>query len=222
VTVTIDEASQTVQPGGSTEYTVRVLNSGGLDASYSVEMTGTAVGDPTVTVSPLNWNTGTPTPGAEHVQVITVSTSGSTPETTYTLTATATCQQEPAVSDAATSQLIVSSQSNVLAVDSVVVELTERTAGKNTFVGGVATVQVVDGNGQPVAGASVSGHWSGATTDTDSGTTGADGTVVLYSDEVKNPGSGTKFTFTVDDVSKTGWTYDPSLNNESADEIPVQ
>jgi len=92
----------------------------------------------------------------------------------------------------------------------VAVTLSERIAGKNTFVGGVATVEVVDGSGQPIAGATVWGHWSGATSDADSGTTDASGMVVLYSDEVKNSASGTTFTFTIDDVSKAGWTYDPS------------
>ena len=65
------------------------------------------------------------------------------------------------------------------------------------------------------------GSWSGATSDTDSGVTDATGKVTLESDEVKNPPSGTTFTFTVDDVVKSGWTYDPSNNTETSDSITV-
>jgi len=67
VTATIDEVSQTVKPGNSTTYTVTVTNTGDLDASYSVNMSGTAVNEPTITVSPLNWNTDTLASNAENV-----------------------------------------------------------------------------------------------------------------------------------------------------------
>ncbi|UCG60122.1 MAG: metallophosphoesterase [Phycisphaerales bacterium] len=209
VTVTIDEASQTVQPGGSTTFTVRVVNSGGLDASYAVAMSGTAVDDTTIVVTPLTWSTAVE-PGSEEVHIVTVSTDDEyTLEDTYTLTATATCDQDGAVSDAATSELVVASQTNVLHVESVVVTLNERQAGKNTFVSGAARVTIVAvGTGQPVEGATVYGYWSGATTDIDSGVTDAEGVIVLYSDELKNPAGGTTFTFTADNVEKPGWQWD--------------
>jgi len=67
----------------------------------------------------------------------------------------------------------------------------------------------------------VSGHWSGATTDTDSGVTDTNGQVSLKSDKVRNPAGGTTFTFTVDDVTKDGWTYDESANEETSDSISI-
>ena len=93
----------------------------------------------------------------------------------------------------------------------------EVTAGPNTFYTAVATVTVFDSDGNPVEGATVYGQWSGVTTDVDSGVTDANGQVSLESDKVKNPTSGTIFTFTVDDVIKAGWTYDSegSVTSES-------
>ncbi len=217
VTVTIDEASQTVAPGNSTTYTVRVKNTGDLDASYSVVMSGTAVTDATIGVSPLNWNTGTLAPNAEIVQTVTVSTNSSTLETTYTLAATASCEQDAGVNDSATSELVFSSVTNTMHIASI--DMSLKTAGPNKNA--VAMVTIVDADGAPVVGATVVGHWSGATTDDDSGLTGASGEVALDSDKVRNPSSGTVFTFTVDDVSLAGWIYDQAANAETSDSITV-
>ena len=217
VTVTIDESSQTVAPGNSTTYTVRVKNTGDLDASYSVVMSGTAVDESTIDVSPLNWNTGTLSPNAETVQTVTVSTTASTSEMTYTLTATATCDQDASVTDSATSDLVVSSATNAMHIASI--DMSLKTAGPNKNA--VAMVKIVDADGVPVAGATVEGHWSGATTDADSGLTGASGEVALDSDKLRNPPSGTVFTFTVDDVSLAGWIYNQAANAETSDSITV-
>ncbi len=216
VTVTIDEASQAVVPGEGTTYTVRVKNTGDLDASYNVEMSGTAVTDATIGVSPLNWNTGTLLPNAENVRIVTVSTNSSTPETTYTLIATAICDQDAGIIGSATSDLVVSSVTNAMHIAGI--DMSFKTAGPNTNA--VALVTIVDATGVPVGGATVEGHWSGATSDTDSGLTDG-GEVALDSDKVRNPPSGTVFTFTVDDVSLTGWTYDQAANAEESDSITV-
>lgn len=93
--------------------------------------------------------------------------------------------------------------------------------GRIKFTNAIATVTIVDASDIPVEGANVSGHWSGATSDSDSGVTNFNGKVSLQSDKVKNPPSGTTFTFTVDDVTKDGWTYDPSANLETYDSITI-
>ena len=82
-----------------------------------------------------------------------------------------------------------------------------------------AAVTVVDADGKAVEGAVVEGHWSGLTSDTDSGATGADGKIALDSDSVKNA-KGT-FTFSVDNVVLSGWTYDSASNVETGDSITV-
>lgn len=81
-----------------------------------------------------------------------------------------------------------------------------------TGTAATATVTIVDANGVRVSGVTVSGHWSGATSDTDTATTRKAGTVTVTSNRLKQAPSGTTFTFTVDNVSASGWTYDPSAN----------
>jgi hypothetical protein len=80
-------------------------------------------------------------------------------------------------------------------------------------------VTVLDANGNPVEGATVSGSWSGLITESESGATGSDGKVTFYTNWIWS-GSGT-CTFTVSNVVKTGWTYDPSKNKETSDSIVI-
>lgn len=90
---------------------------------------------------------------------------------------------------------------------------------KGANVNAFATVTIVDANGAPVSGATVSGKWIGATPDTDTGVTDSNGQVKLKSDRLRKPPSGTTFTFTVDDVAKTNWTYDAAANVETSGSI---
>jgi hypothetical protein len=79
-----------------------------------------------------------------------------------------------------------------------------------------ATVPILDASSAPVEGATVSGIFSGATSDSVSGVTAADGQVTLTSSNKKDGGS---WTFCVDDVVKSGWTYDADANFETCDSI---
>jgi hypothetical protein len=92
------------------------------------------------------------------------------------------------------------------------IEMSFKEAGPNVYA--IATVTIVDGSGVPVPGAEVSGVWSDATSDTDSGVTDESGQVALQSDRVRNPDSGITFTFTIDadGVTKAGWIYDETAN----------
>lgn len=111
------------------------------------------------------------------------------------------------------------SPAQVMHVASIEMALGSRTAGRNEFVWAIANVTIKDSGGSLVEGTTVYGHWEGATTDTDTGLTDADGQVSLKSDSVKNLPSGTTFTFMVDNVVLNGWTYDPSANSETNDSI---
>lgn len=113
--------------------------------------------------------------------------------------------------------------SNTMHVSNIDMSFKKDFAGNNTFYTAIATVTIVDDNIEPnpVEGATVSGHWSETTTDSDSGITDANGEVSLESKKVKNPSSGTTFTFTVDNVTKDGWTYNSSANTETSDSISV-
>jgi hypothetical protein len=81
---------------------------------------------------------------------------------------------------------------------------------------GQATVEILNGPGMPVEGATVYGVWSGDVAGSGEGVTAVDGTVMIES-----PGKkfGGLFIFTVTNVEKTGCNYIPELNVETSDSI---
>ena len=93
-------------------------------------------------------------------------------------------------------------------------------AGPNIFGYATAVVTIVNETGIPVQDAIVSGYWSGATSDSDDSSTNNSGTVSLDSDTAKVR-SGDKFTFTVGNVTHSGFTYNASANVEDQDYIIV-
>jgi hypothetical protein len=78
---------------------------------------------------------------------------------------------------------------------------------------GRATVTIVDENGDPVSGATVSGTFTGDVTGTDSGTTDSNGQVTLQTSAFNGVVS---FGFCVDNVSGS-LTYDAGANVETCD-----
>ena len=80
------------------------------------------------------------------------------------------------------------------------------------------TVPILDNSDAAVSGANVSGSWSGAYNWNVSGYTDSQGNVSFGTSWVI--GGGT-FTFTVNDVTKAGWTYDPAANFETSDSTTV-
>jgi len=88
----------------------------------------------------------------------------------------------------------------------------------NIWCKATAIIPILDSSGLGVAEATVSGSWSGAYTESVSGTTRTDGKVTFSTKYVK--GGGT-FTFTVTDVSKEGWIYNSTANVETSDSITL-
>ena len=81
----------------------------------------------------------------------------------------------------------------------------------------IARVSVVDGLGQPVAGAAVSGTWSGTITSGDTlRDTDAGGLATFYSSRTRTSGT---VDFCVANVSLAGRTYDAATNVESCSTI---
>lgn len=74
------------------------------------------------------------------------------------------------------------------------------------------TVTVEDQNGDPLAGALVSGSWSGAASGLVSGTTDGTGTVTL---STSNLNGGSSVLFTVNNVSLDGYDYDAGSSIQS-------
>jgi len=89
--------------------------------------------------------------------------------------------------------------------------------GRNRSATAVVTIHDTDGNS--VEGATVYGTWSGDYSASVSDSTNADGQVSFTSGRVKK--ANATFTFTVNDVVKSGYIYDPVLNNETSDTIVV-
>ena len=95
-------------------------------------------------------------------------------------------------------------------VDSIV--LSTKTKGPKTDA--IAKVTILDENGAPVVGAMVSGTFSGDVSGSGSGTTGATGEATV---KLTITGSISSFSFCVDSVSLSGWTYNSGANVETCD-----
>lgn len=84
-------------------------------------------------------------------------------------------------------------------------------ANKHVFAYATAKATVVDADGNPVSGATVSGDWSGLVSGAISGITDSNGMVTFQSTQLKNP-SGS-FVFTVTDIALDGYVYDQADNS---------
>jgi thermitase len=111
-----------------------------------------------------------------------------------------------------TNNFTVNKQAQIMHVASLKMNLVQLAGGLVTYA--TATATVVDAAGNPVGGAKFFGHWEGATTDVDYGVTNVSGQVTLLSNMVRNPTSGTTFTFVIDSVTRDGYAYDSSANGD--------
>ena len=171
-----------------------------FDGSKSYDIDGT--------ITDYAWEFGDESTGTGMTTTHTYGTAG-----TYSAVLTVTDNDGLTSTDTAIVTVVTEVPANTMHIGSIDMSTGSRSAGpKNTFVWGVAAVTIVNNSGIPVDGATVSGYWSGATSDSDSGVTDGNGQVSLESDSVKNPPGGTTFTFTVDGVAKDGWSYDSSVN----------
>lgn len=218
VAVTAIDAPLEAYEGDLVSVSITVENQGTYSETTTVSLTDTTdavtiIGSEPVslnaddsTVVSFDWDTTDASIGEHTLLAEASAVEGETDTADNSMTTTVTIKEKSTTT------------MHVLAID---MALSTRTAGRNKFTKALATITIVDASGNPVEGATVYGSWSDATTDTDSGVTDSEGKVTLVSDEVKNPPSGTTFTFTVDDVVKSGWTYDPSGNKETSDSIIV-
>lgn len=166
-------------------------------AGTAIKFDGSASSDSDGSIGSYEWDFGD---GNRDKGVILEHTY-STAET-YTVTLTVMDNENAVGTDTATVEVTEASSENKIHVSDVSVETSSRMAGKNNFVSAKAVVTIQDSGNSPVEGATVSGHWSGASSDLDSAVTDSTGTVIVYSDEVKSiEGTSLKFTFEVNGVS---------------------
>lgn len=88
------------------------------------------------------------------------------------------------------------------------------TSANGPFTKAVATVTVVDDQGAPASGVTVSGWFTGDTSGSASATTGGAGTATLESALKKG---GSSWTFCVTALSGSGIMYDAEADAESCD-----
>ena len=151
-------------------------------------------------------------------------------EFAWTITAPSSVSASAAVTLSATATGYTSDTDNTfnvaavtptMHVASIVMSVVPRgSSGGTSYERGQAVVTIVDSNGNPVNGATVSCSWTrdGSNSGTDSGTTDSSGVVMVHSNDERSSGSHT-FVVTITGVSKTGWTYDSSANVETSDSI---
>jgi hypothetical protein len=87
------------------------------------------------------------------------------------------------------------------------IELSTKKKGPKTDA--VANVTIVDENGSPVSGATVTGTFTGDVSGTQSGDTNPSGVATL---KITKQGTISSFTFCVDNVTHATYTYDPAAN----------
>ncbi len=153
----------------------------------------------------LDWvfDGGTPGTSTQQNPTVTYNTAG-----TYDVTLTAT-NAYGSDTETKTDYITVLTLTEIFVND---ITQTPKIAGKNYESN--ATITIWDTNNNPVADATVYITWSGVVSGSDSGVTGADGTVTFKSDKVKSTGP---FTITVDNVTHATLPYNPALNIETSD-----
>ena len=210
IAVTSIVAPSYVVKGDLVSVNVSVTNEGMYNESFNVTLTDT-IDDIGIGSEPVTLLAG---------EYATITFMWNTTDATlegHVLNATAdvVTDETDAADNSMTRTVTVVASANSMHVASI--NMSFKTAGPNKNA--IALVTIVDADGAPIGGATVEGHWSDATDDTDSGLTDANGEVALNSDKVRNAPSGTVFTFTVDDVSLTEWAYNQTANVETSKSI---
>lgn len=181
------------------------------DRNTLVTLDGSASSDNDTGDIPLNYSwVRTTGPGPVNLS------DPSAPNPTFTPTVTGTYEFTLTVSDGSASSpdsvIITVNPPRTIHVESITMSLVYQYSGWRTYAQAVITIRNADN--QLVQGATVKGHWTGATRDSDTAITGSGGTVTIASDFRRQPSKGTAYTFTIDSVtpSLSGWTWDTNAS----------
>jgi PKD repeat protein len=175
----------------------------------TVSFSGAGSSDPGGSIAAWNWTFGDGT-----------SATGVTTSHVYSTAGIYTAQLQ--VTDngglSATSSVTVTvgSAPVAMSVGNIAMSLTVANSGT---ANAKAAVKVLDKNGLPVSGATVTGRWSGIVSQTSASVvTGTNGVATFTSPTSSKTARGT-FTFTVTGVTRSGYSYVPASNLETSDSI---
>jgi hypothetical protein len=224
----------TTSDSGSTFRCV-VTNSAGNATSNSATLTVTAANRPPVITSAATAAPANPTVGQTVTFTVGASdpdgnpltyawnfgdnTSGTGSTVTHSYPAASTYDATVTVTDSAGASVTSSVTVTVSAAATPTVHVKAIAMSISKTKRGTAasaTVTIVNNNGAVVSGATVSGSWSGLTTSSASGLTSSTGKVKFTS--ARTTSSGT-FTFTVNTVTASGYTYLATQNAATSGSI---
>lgn len=106
-------------------------------------------------------------------------------------------------------------QKKIIYVADIAMSVVSSSTGKSAR----AVVSVSDNQGNPVAGATVKGTWSGLVSGKVTGTAGTEGKATFTSKKTTRKGT---ITFAVTMISAPGYAYDPARNVETKDSISIR
>ncbi len=147
------------------------------------------------------------------------SASGSSTSRTYTTPGTysAVLRVTDNAGLSASSSVSVTVDAPVVVLAMRVADIAMGLARSGSIAQANAAVKVVDGNGLPVAGATVAGTWSGLVSRSGSAVTDATGIARFYAPSTR--ATGGSFRFAVTGVGRSGYSYAPLTNTETSDSI---
>jgi len=173
-----------------------------FDGSGSYDLDGT--------IDSYEWNFGDGSTASGVTVTHSYSAAG-----TYTVTLAVTDNGGATATDTASVEIFVQPPQNYMYVESIAMSKEKLWYLKRA----VAVVTILDTKGNPVAGATVHGYWSGRVSWEDSRVTNSNGKATFYTPWII--GKGGTCTFTVEDMQKNGLIYNPSLNKETSDSITI-
>lgn len=168
-------------------------------APLTVNLSSQGSYDPDGTIASYSWNFGDGTSSNQANPSHVYNNAGN-----YTATLTVTDNGGATASSSV--NITVQQAANVsIFVQSISMSLNSK--GRNTSADALITVK--DANGAPAQNVTVSGNWSGLTSGGFSGTTDANGQIIITSANTKKSGT---FTIRVTNLSASGYTYNSNLN----------